>query len=123
MLDCTDAAIKHYSLNPVQWRMVKNMCEGLLNKKERKQYVFHHKKDGDNDCKARGPVPSRTFIPKTGTSTQGITRVSTNVALKLRSGPRMHVTSISCFISCKPIQSTSRTIIILLRWRPIAGSW
>jgi hypothetical protein len=51
MLDCADAAIKHYSLNPAWWGMVKNMCKGLLNKKkkEHERYVFHHKKDGDDD--------------------------------------------------------------------------
>jgi hypothetical protein len=49
VLDCTDAAIKHYSLNPARWGMVKNTCKGLLNKKEHKQYFFHHKKDGDDD--------------------------------------------------------------------------
>ncbi len=50
MLDCADEAIKHYSLNAGQWGMVKNMCEGILNKKEHEWYIFHHKKDRDNDC-------------------------------------------------------------------------
>ncbi len=123
MLDCADVAIKHYSLNPAQWGMVKNMCEGLLNKKEHERYIFHHKKDRDNDRQAAWTHLLEEFDPQDRDIDSSDYKGEDQRSAEAEGGLRMHVTSISCFISCKPIRSTSRTIIILLRWRPIAGSW
>ncbi len=64
VLDCANAAIRHYSLNPEQWGMVKNTCKGILNKKEHKRYVFHHKKDGDDDRQAAWARLLEEFNPQ-----------------------------------------------------------
>ena len=64
MLDCANVAIKHYSLNPARWGMVKNTCKGLLNKKEHQWYIFHHKKDGDNDHQAAWARLLEEFNPQ-----------------------------------------------------------
>ncbi len=64
MLECANAAIKHYSLNPARWGMVKNMCKGLLNKKEHERYVFHHKQDGDDDCQDAWARLLKEFNPQ-----------------------------------------------------------
>ncbi len=64
MLDCANVAIKHYSLNPARWGMVKNTCEGLLNKKEHEWYVFHYKKDGDDDCQDAWARLLKEFNPQ-----------------------------------------------------------
>jgi hypothetical protein len=64
VLDCADAAIKHYSLNPLRWGMVKDTCEGLLDKDEYEKYKYHHNKDGDDDRQDAWARLLREFNPE-----------------------------------------------------------